>query len=129
MQCSGNPFIEPIKSYVRQYLSQTTNPKEFIKYVNAYLLQKEAIKEGLIMRKYDPKRIQANLERNVINLSNGLSNQLWETYFERRGEVWTEGVGTKKGGERSGRERSGTKRSGSKTRKTKNKQKYSRKRY
>ena len=139
MQCGGNPLREPFQSFQKQFLSQTTDPKVFVSHVNKYYEQQERIKESLVMRKYDPKRIQANLERNAVNLSNGLNENVWNKYYSRRGEVWTEGTGTQYGpwfegkriggSERSGNERSGKERSGKKTRKIKNKQKYSRKRY
>ncbi len=140
----GNKFIEPFRSLVQDYQSRkrkiltdsayTRDPQlyvlahhsallsEFIQNVNA--VSKEPLKENLIAKKFSPEAIQRNLNRNQVNPNNTLSEENWDKYFTRRGEVWTHGVGTKEGGERSGNKRS----SNRKTKKaSKKSRKYSRK--
>ena len=101
MQCSGNPFREPFRTFVEQYLTMTTNPTELRKYVNSYL----ELKPGIIAARYNPEKIFTDFIRNKneINMNAPLSEANYEKFYERRGEVWTEGVGKAVGGKRKSR--------------------------
>ena len=70
---------------------------QFIKDVNKIYERGQGLKEELVAYKYDPKRIEANLKRNQINMNQALSEKNYNKYFTRRGEVWTEGISTAPG--------------------------------
>lgn len=120
--CSGNPLEPGLQSLVDIFEREKPPPlimmemgedplpflKIFIHRVNTYLERKK-LKEGIIAARFEPRKIQRNMNRNRVDPEGVLSEENWEKYFTRRGEVWTEGVG-RQGGKRKTRRRKITKR-------------------
>ncbi len=94
--------------------------QEIVPRVNQLLDRQESIKEELIAARFDPRKIQANMNRNQVNMEGELSDANWDKYFTRRGEVWTHGVGQAYGPWKGGK----TKRRKSKKSKTHKKRTY-----
>lgn len=121
IQMDSNPLIYPYKFFYNQYI-RTGSISQFKKLVNLYndgrLRQQERtaiLKPNIVARHFDADRIKQNLIASGIDPEEGvISDENWEKHFTRRGEVWTHGVGTKKGGKRK---RKGKSRSSRKTRK------------
>jgi hypothetical protein len=89
--------------------------KKFVEELNRVSQFNTELKPSLVAHKYDPKLIQKNIETRrfetmkknnqeeymkQFTMNGSLPDNLWNKYYNRRGEVWTEGVGTKKGGKR-----------------------------
>jgi hypothetical protein len=138
VSCGKNPFEKPLKQIVNTYTAELRKSiyisdrakkdeltTQFVKDVNAYLDRKENLKRELIEARYHPNRIQRHMNRNQVNKEGYMSEENWEKYFTRRGEVWTEGVGSSnvnwntyfpnypvlnKGGKRNTKKRSSKKR-------------------
>ena len=112
--CLNNPLIEPYRSFVARYSDNyryieygLKELKRDVNSLNAYKRQKEKaalLKPNIIAARFDPVKIQRNMNRNRVNMEGYMSEENWEKYFTRRGEVWAEGVGTGAvGGKRNGR--------------------------
>ena len=121
-----NPFEEPYATFTLKYKISGDLEKliEDVNEANArksHQAKTRGLKENLIAVRFDPKKIKRNMNKNQVDPEGYMSEENWEKYYERRGEVWTEGVG------KGGYKRSGYKRSS--TRKTKKRQsnKYTRK--
>jgi hypothetical protein len=72
--------------------------EKFLKEQKNIEAKKEAfaaeLKPALIAHKYNTKRILANMQRNKVNMNAPMTEENFNTYYEKRGEVWTEGTGT-----------------------------------
>lgn len=112
-----NPFEEPFTTIIEKYRKSGDIEKliEDVNVANAKIAHKEKttpwLQESLIAAKYDPRKIQRNMNKNQINSEDQLTNEMWTKYYNRRGEVWTEGVGKaygpwKNGGKRKTRRKS-----------------------
>ena len=112
--CTFNPFTYPFDTYVDVFNSGYGGVELLRNRVNAFWASKKPLKEGIVAARFDPRKIQANMNRNQINPNTPISEENLSKYYKKRGEVWTEGVGTKKGGKRKSRK---TKRKQRKTRK------------
>jgi Leucine-rich repeat (LRR) protein len=132
-----NPFKEPLKTFLREYEKEYRNTdspearlrlmENLLHKIRNYQMLTNKKLEAAIKYKYKPEKIQALMNRNQINMQNAFTEEIWDKYFNKSGEVWTEGVGQAYGPWRGG-ERSRNKRSGRKTKKASKKtRKYSRK--
>jgi Leucine-rich repeat (LRR) protein len=126
--CLNNPLIEPYKTFVMRYSDNyhyiEYGLKELKRDVNEYnsksrqQMRASILKPNIVAARFDPAKIQKNLNRNQVNMEGYMTEENWEKYFTRRGEVWAEGVGTGAvGGKRSGRKTKRRKSSKKKTQK------------
>ena len=69
---------------------------KFIEDVNK-AVAKEALLANIVRARFSTEAIQKNLNRNQVNPNNTLSEEDWDKYYTRRGEVWTEGISTAPG--------------------------------
>ena len=81
-------------------------------------IQAAKIERELIEKRYHPNAILANINKNKLNVKKVWEkDNLFDKYYGKRGEVWTEGEGTAKGGKRKTKRRLQKKRKTSKARK------------
>ena len=92
-----NPLLEPYRRFYNNFRG-SDNFNRFMNNVNRFNQYKKELKEEIIDARFDPRKIQRNMNRNQIDPEAPVTENIISKYYNRRGEVWTEGVGTKKGG-------------------------------
>jgi Leucine-rich repeat (LRR) protein len=117
-----NPFKEPLKTFLREYEKEYRNTdspearlrlmENLLHKIRNYQMLTNKKLEAAIKYKYHPNRIQRHMDRNQVNKEGYMSEENWEKYFTRRGEVWTEGVGQAYGPWMGGKTRGGKTRGG-----------------
>lgn len=108
--CEANKLKQPYKRFVLMYHDDyeyadydLEDLKQDIREYNARKAHKAKttwLEESLIADRFSPRKIQRNMNMNKVDPEGDFTNEMFNKYVERRGEVWTEGVGTKKGGKR-----------------------------
>lgn len=98
-----NPFKEPLKTIFREFEKEHRNLDErerrfllnrnLLYKIRTYQKLRNNKLEAAMKYKYKPEKIQALMNRNKINMDSAFTEEIWDKYFNKSGEVWTEGVG------------------------------------
>ena len=104
-----------VQMYENDYAAVDYDLRDLKRDVNEYHAKRRQqqrgreLEENLVAKKYSPEKVEKMIEKLYPEgMASGPNN--WEGNYIRMGEVWTEGVGTKKGGKRKTQRRKSKKR-------------------